>query len=75
LVETIQDGATGTLVPPGDAEALATAVGRLVDHAELRQRMGEAGRSRARAQFTWPHLAAQVKEIYRQLAPGTLTGH
>lgn len=73
LVETIEDGVTGLLVPPGDAPTLAAAVGRLIDDATRRRQMGEAGRASARGRFTWPHLAAQVMDIYQELAPGALS--
>jgi glycosyltransferase involved in cell wall biosynthesis len=43
----VVDGATGLLVPPGDASALAAALRQLASDAELRARMGEAGRKRA----------------------------
>jgi glycosyltransferase involved in cell wall biosynthesis len=68
IAETIVDGVTGILVPPGDEEQLANGVGRLIDDAELRARMGEAGRQRARAHFTWRVLAAEVAKVYRQVA-------
>jgi phosphatidylinositol alpha-1,6-mannosyltransferase len=67
IVETIADGKTGLLVPPADTDALSTAVSRLADDAELRRRMGEAGRQFARACFTWPVLAGEVAEVYREV--------
>lgn len=50
--ETIRDGETGLLVPPGDRAALAGAIGRLRDDAELRHRLGAAARARALALFS-----------------------
>jgi glycosyltransferase involved in cell wall biosynthesis len=46
LPEVVGDD-SGLLVPPGDAAALAGAVGALLDDPERRRRMGEAGRRRA----------------------------
>ena len=43
--EAIHDGATGLVVDPADAVALANAVERLADDAELRARFGAAGRA------------------------------
>ncbi|MFB6240668.1 MAG: glycosyltransferase family 4 protein, partial [Gemmatimonadota bacterium] len=45
--ELVQDGRTGLLCPPGDADAFAEAVRRLVLNPGLRQRMGEAAVHRA----------------------------
>ncbi len=44
---------TGFLFPPGDADALAGALERLLDSPALCQRMGRAGQERARTLFTW----------------------
>jgi len=46
------DGVTGLTVPPGDAEALAAALQRLVADPELRSRLGTQARSRAVSQFS-----------------------
>jgi glycosyltransferase involved in cell wall biosynthesis len=45
------DGQTGTLVPPADPPALATAIGAYLRDPELARRTGEAGRRFARARF------------------------
>jgi glycosyltransferase involved in cell wall biosynthesis len=66
IVETIVDE-SGFLVPPGDADALSAAVGRLADDCELRRRMGAAGQQLARARFTWGVLAGEVASIYREV--------
>ncbi|MBI2951481.1 glycosyltransferase family 4 protein, partial [bacterium] len=50
--EVVLDGETGLLTPPGDAGALAGAILRLMDDPEARDRMGAAGRERARAHFS-----------------------
>lgn len=51
------DGETGYLIPPGDVEAMTSRLRTLLTDAQLRQRMGEAGRKRAEEHFDWDVLA------------------
>jgi len=51
IPEVIQNGINGLLVKPGDAAALATAIGCLLDDAALRRRLGEAGRHTVATMF------------------------
>jgi glycosyltransferase involved in cell wall biosynthesis len=48
LRDVVVDGETGFLVAPGDREGLRAALARLAGDAELRARMGEAARRRAK---------------------------
>ncbi|MFE9253720.1 glycosyltransferase family 4 protein [Streptomyces sp. NPDC006879] len=59
------DGETCLAVPPGDAEALAAALGRLLDDDALRARLGAAGRERVLANFTWAKAAEGTVAHYR----------
>ncbi|MFC9248705.1 glycosyltransferase family 4 protein [Streptomyces sp. NPDC057136] len=60
------DGETCLAVPPGDAGALAIALGRLFGDPELRARLGAAGRDRVLARFTWARAALGTAQLYRQ---------
>ena len=51
IPELIEDGVTGTLVPPGDARALGAALAALIADPERRRRLGEAGLRRTRERF------------------------
>ena len=51
IPELIADGATGILVPPADPAALAAALARLIADPVLRDRLGDAGMARVRADF------------------------
>lgn len=59
------DGETCLAVPPGDAGALAAALGRLLADDALRARIGAAGRERVLARFTWRQAAIGTVERYR----------
>jgi glycosyltransferase involved in cell wall biosynthesis len=61
------DGETGLLVPPGEPDALAHALLRALGDADLRARIGAAGRARALDRFTWRATAVGTVENYRAL--------
>jgi phosphatidylinositol alpha-1,6-mannosyltransferase len=67
--EAIVDGVTGLLVPQRDPAAAAAALVRLLGDAALRERMGRAGRERAR-ELSWTHLAERLAALYRDLLAG-----
>jgi glycosyltransferase involved in cell wall biosynthesis len=68
LPEAVVDGATGCLVAPDDASALADALGRLVADRDLRRALGAAGAARVRARFSMDAMAAGTLAVYRRLA-------
>jgi phosphatidylinositol alpha-mannosyltransferase len=59
-------GAAGVLVPPGDPDALAQAIGGLLADDERRARLGAAGRLEAE-QYAWPRIAQRTLEIYERV--------
>jgi glycosyltransferase involved in cell wall biosynthesis len=60
------DGGAGLLVPPGDPQALASAIGRVLDDPALGARLGAAGRERVAQRFTWRSAAAGTVEVYQR---------
>lgn len=64
LPELVEDGRTGFLVPAGAADPLADRLGKLLEDEELRVRMGDAGRQRARERFSVAAMAAKFGRIY-----------
>ncbi|MDX2558607.1 glycosyltransferase family 4 protein [Streptomyces sp. TX20-6-3] len=60
------DGETCLAVPPGDASALAAALGRVLGDSGLRARLGAAGRERVLSRFTWARAAQGTAELYRE---------
>jgi starch synthase len=63
LVDVVDDGATGFLVPPGDVGALARALDRVTGDAALAVALGAAARARA-TRFAPDHVAARYRAIY-----------
>lgn len=64
-VDSVQDGLTGTLVPPRDAGALADAIRIYLDDPELRREHGRAGRERVLRDF---RPEAIWEALYREYA-------
>lgn len=72
LREVIADGENALLVPVGDARAIAAALDRLGDDAELAQHMGAANRALA-ARHTWTSRAARILD-FMNATPGLRPG-
>jgi glycosyltransferase involved in cell wall biosynthesis len=63
----IQDGISGLLVPVKDPRALANAIERLAKDADLRYRMGSAGRQLVLDGFTEEEINAGILKVYARL--------
>jgi glycogen synthase len=63
LRDVVGGGVEGLHVPPGDAEALACAIRRLVEDERLRSRLGAAGPAKA-ARFTLSQVIPQLDKVY-----------
>lgn len=64
--EVIDQGVTGVLVPPGDIPELSEALRRLLQDAQLRERLGKAGRQVALSKFSLDYMVQAYIKIYRQ---------
>jgi glycosyltransferase involved in cell wall biosynthesis len=64
---TGRDGDTVLSCPPGDVDALAAAIRRGLDDADLRARVGAAGRKRVVERWSWRHCAQLTVEQYREV--------
>ena len=54
----------GLLVPPGDVQALAEAMGRLVEDTALRQRLGQQAKADFDDHLNYAHYYEQIKRVY-----------
>lgn len=61
--ETVIDGTTGLLVPPGDPAALAQAICRLAADPALRADMGRAGRQLVSERYDWNDCVENFERI------------
>lgn len=60
--EIVRDGEDGMLVPPGDVDALASAMVRLASDREARGRLAENGRWSAR-RYELTHVVGQIEDV------------
>lgn len=65
--EVVCDGQDGLLVPPGDAEALAAAIERLLSDPELGRRLGLAARDKVVREFSEARVTRETWSLYREL--------
>ena len=62
------DGGAALHVPPGDSDALALAIGRVLGDDALRERLGTGGRQRVLDNYTWRATAQATAEMYAEAA-------
>jgi glycosyltransferase involved in cell wall biosynthesis len=68
LPEVVRDGEDGLIVPPGDADALARGILRLLKDESARSKLGEAARGRAAA-FDIRQAVRRMEAVYGELTP------
>jgi glycosyltransferase involved in cell wall biosynthesis len=66
VADVVRDGQTGFLVPPGNPTAIAAAVGDLLDHRKMRDRMGQAARAHVLDRFDADRAASTHMALYRE---------
>lgn len=69
VVEIVEDGISGILFPPGDADALAAVLGGLMDDPARMATIGLAGRERVLSHFSLDRMVDGVENVYRSLLP------
>jgi glycogen(starch) synthase len=71
LAEIVEDGKSGILVEPGNAEELAGAIVSLIGNAERRSTIATAARKRIVDNFSRPVIAGQMADLYGRLGKAT----
>jgi len=66
LLDLVVDGETGLLVQPRDVQALRAALLKLLGDSELRRRLGEAARERARSLLSWERVTELTLRAYER---------
>jgi len=66
MPEIIEDGLTGYLVPPRDANAIAAAIVKFFSQPENKRVMGARAMQRVRERFTWDRVAERMAAIMFQ---------
>ncbi|MBC7225170.1 MAG: glycosyltransferase family 4 protein, partial [Anaerolineae bacterium] len=67
IPDIVEVGVSGLLVPPGDPDALAQALRRVLDDPDLARRLGEDGFRHVAQKFAWERIADQMAALYRDV--------
>jgi len=65
--EVVEEGVNGFLVPVRDVDRLTERLARLIADAELRRRMGAAGRARVEKYFSLDRVIGETLSLYQEL--------
>jgi glycosyltransferase involved in cell wall biosynthesis len=65
IPDAVQEGVSGLLIPPGDEDAFAAALARVLDHPQLAARLGAAGRNRVLEEFEARSSWRRLAEVHR----------
>jgi glycosyltransferase involved in cell wall biosynthesis len=68
IPDVVQDGQTGFVVPPRDAEALAGRIEALLNDAGLRAEMGRRGRAFVEREYSLARMLDRLEEVYAKVA-------
>jgi glycosyltransferase involved in cell wall biosynthesis len=73
--EVVEDGLTGFVVPPKDAQGLAHAMERLLEHRAELSEMGRKAREKVIKEFCLERVFQETRQLYMGLlGPGVLAG-
>lgn len=67
IPEVVEHNQTGLLIPPGDVEALTTAMITLAKNKSIRVKMGQAGREMVRSKYNFSDNIDQMRQLYQDI--------
>lgn len=67
IPEVVENGVTGLIVPPGDAEQLSSAVEKLIQNLDLRKSLGRAAKQQAQEKFSAEQIIPRYELLYRSV--------
>jgi len=70
IPEIVDDGITGYIVPPKDANALAEAIIKLLKDEKLRRQMGENAYIKLKTDLSWDNIAEKTIKVYKEAIRG-----
>ena len=74
IPDIVRDGETGWLVSPGDDQAMADCLARILNDDDRRRQMGRDAREVARVQFGVRHVARAYYELYQRVLASSQVG-
>ncbi len=69
--EVVEEAVTGYLVEPRNVQQLEDRLAALIANADLRKKMGEAGRQRVIEKFSAEIMIAKTDQLYDELLTGS----
>jgi glycosyltransferase involved in cell wall biosynthesis len=72
ISDPVEDGVTGYLVPPGDSDALGSALERMLDNPGSFVEMGALARQSMIANYSWAFLARRLSDIFEAVLSGSV---
>jgi len=67
ILDIIENGRNGFLVPPGDVEKLLDALEKLLTNDDLQRKFREEGLRVVREKFLWENILSRIEELYQSL--------
>ncbi len=74
LLDTIEDGVNGILVPPKNPKQIAIELKKLLDQTDFRRSLGQMGVVKARSRYGWNQVANEILKVYEEVLSHSSVG-